>query len=464
MSTNKFLPQGAGRDGILSLTSGDWEIDGVAVTASAESLNNLTPTGNYLQVDNNLGDVESIPSSRTNLGLGDAPFSIVADETFIAPLPSRIICDTTTGVINVKFEDFSVNQVQLGQLIEIKNSGNTGFNVNILDHAGAVLAEVVPPGFSNFLRVTGIAPDTVSSLILSADFEGPVLSLDTVSTGTDYTLAYPLPSIILINTNTSSLNLKFPAFDLTKCKRGQKIFVANTGSNVVIPKNSAGSQFGSQIDSGGVALIGINTASPDTIVMPILLGKMAFQALPAWFDQTASTVVANLGLTIGTNVQAFNSKLQGLSALDNLSGLVQQTAANTFSKVDFSNGNWNPTVGDGTNNFTLSTSSGIFYRIGTSIFYFIRVVWTSVGSATGALRISCPFVGSPSTFTATIGFNSGINFLVGGDFAQLVAQGANPNSYLQLYAIHPAGVTNKTIAATDCSSTGELNITGQVAI
>ena len=54
-------------------------------------------------------------------------------------------------------------------------------------------------------------------------------------------------------------------------------------------------------------------------------------------------------------------------------------------------GTWTPTLSDGTNLATLSTALGSYTRIGDLVLAEVSVLCTSIGSASGQVRVSMPF-------------------------------------------------------------------------
>jgi len=75
-------------------------------------------------------------------------------------------------------------------------------------------------------------------------------------------------------------------------------------------------------------------------------------------------------------------------------------------------GTWTPTFGDGTNLATLSTATGHYQRVGDFVTVTARIVVTSLGACSGAMRISAlPFVvfnSSAASTSGEVGFSSGL--------------------------------------------------------
>jgi hypothetical protein len=76
-----------------------------------------------------------------------------------------------------------------------------------------------------------------------------------------------------------------------------------------------------------------------------------------------------------------------------------QAILNEIRREDARNGKqvagiWSPTLGDGTNAYTLSTASGLYVKLGLLVLVTVDVAWTSIGSAgAGQLRLGgLPFL------------------------------------------------------------------------
>ena len=116
---------------------------------------------------------------------------------------------------------------------------------------------------------------------------------------------------------------------------------------------------------------------------------------------------------------------------------------------------YTPTLGDGTNNFTLTTASCTYYLISSFVIVNMRVVWSSIGSATGGLRLALPATVGTSTQRAscTIGFANGVGFTGN----TLTATASSLTQYATFYGISTSGVVTQ-VNASACASTGEIHL------
>lgn len=90
----------------------------------------------------------------------------------------------------------------------------------------------------------------------------------------------------------------------------------------------------------------------------------------------------------------------------------QNPSADPNTLDDYEEGTFTPTLGDGTNNFTLSRATGLYTKNGNIVRIDADVIWTDIGSAgAGQLRISgLPFAGNADTIgAASFGLTSGLD-------------------------------------------------------
>lgn len=123
----------------------------------------------------------------------------------------------------------------------------------------------------------------------------------------------------------------------------------------------------------------------------------------------------------------------------------------------YKEGTWTPTVGDGTNNFTLTTAIGNWTRKENEVTFYCRVVWSSKGSASGTVRISLPFTVRNITSFRVAFYLGKVN---GVTFADGIEAATDGNlAYLVLRSL-TSGTNDAAIAASGYASTGEIWISG----
>jgi hypothetical protein len=137
----------------------------------------------------------------------------------------------------------------------------------------------------------------------------------------------------------------------------------------------------------------------------------------------------SLGLTFNpsTNVlstsgmQLMAAATSGIVVTDSSANLTSVNSANTYT----------PTIGDGTNNFTVSSSIGNYFQVGPLVFVSTNITWTGKGSAVAGsgLVVSLPVaVGSSiSRVSGCIGQSTGIGFTGSMLEIRAVSGGSNIN-------------------------------------
>jgi hypothetical protein len=167
--------------------------------------------------------------------------------------------------------------------------------------------------------------------------------------------------------------------------------------------------------------------------------------------------------TAGNTTAIFNASGMGLNGSVPSSGVgitfpaTQSASSDANTLDDYEEGTWSPTLGDGTNNYTLQFVTGIYTKIGNLVTASGLLTWTSIGSAgSGGLRLSLPFAAinvNFARFGAALGLLAGFD-TVGGT-KQIVCnldQGANFLTFFQ---------TNDNAGATALPSNSQ-SPTGQV--
>ena len=194
---------------------------------------------------------------------------------------------------------------------------------------------------------------------------------------------------------------------------------------------------GVNVDS---VLIKDGTISPSATTNQIVLGTTNTTTLSATAPSSSLTyTIADLGA----------------------SGKIALTT-NTDSTIK--TGTWTPTMGDATNNFTLTKDAGFYSKIGDTVFITAYITWSSKGSATGQVNIkSLPFTSANITdYRGNIRFDytDGLVFTNG---ALHVFPGASigQNATLATVVINANDGSSPTpLLASSCDATGLVLISG----
>ncbi len=119
---------------------------------------------------------------------------------------------------------------------------------------------------------------------------------------------------------------------------------------------------------------------------------------------------------------------------------------------------YTPTIGDGTNNFSTSSATGYYMRVGGRTFLSVRVVWTGKGSAVAGniLRISLPFTtsSSPNRYTYSFGYVAGIT-----STTQLLAVTNDAENYIRFFTF-VSGAAPNAVNVSGAATTGEIQLSG----
>jgi len=139
---------------------------------------------------------------------------------------------------------------------------------------------------------------------------------------------------------------------------------------------------------------------------------------------------------------------------------VPSADANTLD--DYEEGTFTPTLGDGTNNYTLSFAEGSYTKIGNQVIWHALLIWTSIGSAgasqlrMGALPFTSSAVGN-ITYSAWIGSFDGLDTTA--TLNQIMPRvGTNSTACFFNRANDNAAATN--LAANSSSASGGIQLSG----
>lgn len=134
--------------------------------------------------------------------------------------------------------------------------------------------------------------------------------------------------------------------------------------------------------------------------------------------------------------------------------------------ADYEEGTWTPVLSDGTNNATMSVStSGHYTKIGNTVFYRARVRLTSLGSVTGAVRVTgLPFTVAnlESNYGGgnTIALGISLNITAGYAVSQIPE---STTSYVSLWLWDAVG-GQTALQASELTNTSDLYFSGQYQV
>ena len=259
---------------------------------------------------------------------------------------------------------------------------------------------------------TGLAIPLTSSLLNSGN-DGVVL--------TDGSVALTTNNVARLTATDSLVSspLDFSAANITITENNVKLGNgANSGSSSTsVGRNAGGSGNGANCVAIGNASGELNQTS-SAVAVGLQAGQntqgIAAVAIGAEAGKTTqgsySIAVGNLSGTTSQHANSIIISANSSAVNSNASNEIILKAGTTTlladaTKLNVENGlsidsnevfdvlrdtTWTPTLGDGTNNFTLTTAVGKYQQFGNIVKGHFNLTWSSQGSASGDLEISLP--------------------------------------------------------------------------
>jgi hypothetical protein len=296
----------------------------------------------------------------------------------------------------------------------------------------------------------------------------------TCTAGAGTSVSIPAGSCALVYTDGATNAAAVPVAYLTNGKLG----IGMTPSNIldITQTQNAGSIVQLQNASAGTSAFSTYQMFNGTAAVGFRLNGSGFTT--AGLDrQNGAKIETNGagGLTLNTGANqpiyfGVNSvevaRLNTTPALELTCGQIkfpatQVSSADANTLDDYEEGTFTPTLGDGTNNYTLSIGEGSYTKISNQVIWHALLIWTSIGSAGASqLRIGgLPFAAFSGniTYSATIGTFAGLDTTA--TLNQITLQLSGGASAPHFYRSNDnAAATN--LAANSSSATGSIQASG----
>ena len=219
--------------------------------------------------------------------------------------------------------------------------------------------------------------------------------------------------------------------------------VATTGTSAV---------FHSFTNTGGQYWVGVEDSAGN------YLGGSSAYALVLYAPANKNIELNSAGTVTLASVKNSSIALQGATPQSG-TGITfpatQSASSDANTLDDYEEGTWTPVLSDGTNNATMSSSnSGRYVKVGSQVTLFAWVDTTSLGSVSGALRITgLPFnTGSSNQCGVAAGYGQNLNIVAN----QVVSVYAGTSSSFLRVRIWNAGTGTGELQASEWSSDGGL--------
>jgi hypothetical protein len=222
---------------------------------------------------------------------------------------------------------------------------------------------------------------------------------------------------------------------------GRYAYVANSGSNTLQVFDMGGA-YVQHLEAGAVEVGTLQTR--DTITAGNNLDVRGGLTVSASARISGSLGADNIS---ATSFSGNGNGLTGLSAVQ-LSGTIAQASLGATSS-------YTPTLSSSSGNFSASTQSGYYAKVGNLIYFEAWIVWQSTNGASGNISVTLPLPVVSTRAVFHIGYVNGITGV-----NQLVAIATSGNSSASIDNFSGSTGNTTGVPVSDCKNTGEIQITG----
>lgn len=180
--------------------------------------------------------------------------------------------------------------------------------------------------------------------------------------------------------------------DLTQCEMGEGSYNTATGvlTRTTVLYNSSGTGTGAG-QSGAGSKISFSTV-PQVAIVALKEDLLSIEEANNFTAPQKAQARTNLGLTIGSDVQAYDADLAAIAGLTSAANKVPYFTGSGAAAL-FDIGEWTaytPTVTAGTGSFASVSAIGRYRQIGKIVFVVIEITVTTNGTAAGYVVVSLP--------------------------------------------------------------------------
>lgn len=284
-------------------------------------------------------------------------------------------------------------------------------------------------------------------------FDGTNLGVGTASPHAPLQFGQVLASRKIVLWETANNDHQFYGFGANNS--AVEFHIDGTGASYVFYAAASSSASTALFSISGTGTVRVNGLNSVGIVHTDSSGNFSTSTIVA--ADISANAVTNAKLDTMTN-NTIKGNVSGSTAAPS-----DLSAANVRAMLGDSVGTWAPTVGDGTNNFSLSTALGHYTILQNTVFYTIHVIWSSKGSATGNMRVSLPFASLSTTNyrgSANVGWSTGLVWTQAVKDCFPIASLDNNVSYINIGSEASDGTSTVNVACSAAASTGDMQISG----